>query len=246
MKTTRLQTTCLLTCLLFLAANPASAFYNASTGRWISRDPVGEPGGLNLYDFAANSALGRVDKDGLKTYDFDKETYYGAIAFQAGDTVIFPGGTSVTVQSGDQNATAKYKCLLEKLGFTYSSPKFPIYWGVFSGGATAWTLDYGWPSKRPTFFDRQRMDPPTTLNADLNSVTVWHEIKGHNIDGAEDGAAFDAKYEAPVHEAIKKAKSALMCGWCVPKDGSRIYTIPNEFFQYMCDCAINAPPERNK
>jgi RHS repeat-associated protein len=221
-------------------------YFNGSTGRWLSRDPIEETGGLNLYEFALNSPVERVDKNGLTTYDFDKNTYYRSIDFQPGDIVIFPGGSKVVVQPGGQDAIAKYKCLLSKLSFNYSSPSFPVYWANFIKGGTAWTLDYGIPSKRPTFFDRQRMDPPTTINAELNSVTVWHEIKGHNIDGAADGAAFDAKYEAPVYAAIKNAKLVLECMWCEPKDGSRHYMVPNRFFRYMCECGINAPPARNQ
>jgi RHS repeat-associated protein len=148
-------------------------YYNASTGRWLSKDPMEETGGLNLYEFALNSPVELVDKNGLTTYDFDKNTYYRSINFQPGDIVIFPGGAKVMVQSGDQSAIAKYKCLLSKLGFDYSSPSFPVNWAIFNNGGTAWTLDYGIPSKRPTFFDKQRMDPPTTVNAELNLVTVW-------------------------------------------------------------------------
>jgi RHS repeat-associated protein len=40
-------------------------FYNPSTGRWISRDPVAEKGGLNLYGFVANAPLCRADRLGL-------------------------------------------------------------------------------------------------------------------------------------------------------------------------------------
>ena len=36
-------------------------YYNASTGRWLSRDPIAEKGGANLYAFARNDAQDRVD-----------------------------------------------------------------------------------------------------------------------------------------------------------------------------------------
>jgi hypothetical protein len=37
------------------------AFYSPSTGRWLSRDPIGERGGKNLYQFALNYPVGRID-----------------------------------------------------------------------------------------------------------------------------------------------------------------------------------------
>ena len=39
-------------------------YYNASSGRWLSRDPLGEKGGLNLYGFVYNNPPNLVDKDG--------------------------------------------------------------------------------------------------------------------------------------------------------------------------------------
>ena len=39
-------------------------YYNASTGRWNSRDPLEEAGGLNLYLFAENAPIGKVDSNG--------------------------------------------------------------------------------------------------------------------------------------------------------------------------------------
>lgn len=39
--------------------------YNPSTGRWLSRDPIGEKGGLNLYGFVGNDPIGHFDKKGL-------------------------------------------------------------------------------------------------------------------------------------------------------------------------------------
>jgi len=42
-------------------------YCSPSTGRWISRDPIEEAGGLNLYGFALNSAVSDVDVDGRVT-----------------------------------------------------------------------------------------------------------------------------------------------------------------------------------
>ena len=36
-------------------------YYSANTGRWMSRDPIQEKGGLSLYVLAANNAISRVD-----------------------------------------------------------------------------------------------------------------------------------------------------------------------------------------
>ncbi len=39
--------------------------YDSETGRWLSRDPIAESGGLNLYEYCLNDPLGRVDPLGL-------------------------------------------------------------------------------------------------------------------------------------------------------------------------------------
>jgi RHS repeat-associated protein len=40
-------------------------YYNASTGRWLSRDPLGELGGANLYGFLQNNGINDYDLHGL-------------------------------------------------------------------------------------------------------------------------------------------------------------------------------------
>ena len=42
--------------------------YNSTLGRWLSRDPIGERGGLNLYGFVGNAPLSCVDPFGLSYY----------------------------------------------------------------------------------------------------------------------------------------------------------------------------------
>jgi RHS repeat-associated protein len=38
--------------------------YDPASGRWLSRDPIGEAGGENLYGFVGNDPVNRVDPDG--------------------------------------------------------------------------------------------------------------------------------------------------------------------------------------
>jgi RHS repeat-associated protein len=40
-------------------------FYHPALGRWASRDPIGERGGVNLYGFVGNGGVSRVDYLGL-------------------------------------------------------------------------------------------------------------------------------------------------------------------------------------
>jgi hypothetical protein len=44
-------------------------YYDAITGRWPSRDPIEERGGMNLYGFVANTPVLKVDHLGLIGFD---------------------------------------------------------------------------------------------------------------------------------------------------------------------------------
>lgn len=43
----------------------AQAFFDPAAGRWLSRDPIGERGGVNQYVFVRNNGLNRLDYLGL-------------------------------------------------------------------------------------------------------------------------------------------------------------------------------------
>jgi len=42
----------------------AAAYYSPNQGRWLSRDPIGEEGGLNQHAFVENRPTNAVDPDG--------------------------------------------------------------------------------------------------------------------------------------------------------------------------------------
>lgn len=62
-------------------------YYDPVTGRWPSRDPIGERGGINLYGMVGNDAVGRWDYMGL------------AIILPVGDELPSVGGSTHTTNS---------------------------------------------------------------------------------------------------------------------------------------------------
>lgn len=59
--------------------------YDADLGRWISRDPIGELGGLNLYGYVENNPLSRTDPSGRNP----------VVVGAAIGTFIEPGGGTI-------------------------------------------------------------------------------------------------------------------------------------------------------
>jgi RHS repeat-associated protein len=53
-------------------------YYAPEMGRWLSRDPIAETGGVNLYGFVRNDAVNQWDKLGLTTDD-NEGVYPGPI-----------------------------------------------------------------------------------------------------------------------------------------------------------------------
>jgi hypothetical protein len=53
--------------LLIVADAHAMRWYSPNTGRWLSRDPIQEEGGLNLYGFVGNSPVNAIDLFGMYT-----------------------------------------------------------------------------------------------------------------------------------------------------------------------------------
>lgn len=51
-------------------------YYSAETGRWLSRDPIEERGGVNLYGFIGNDGVNKVDVLGLTIAELYKALIY--------------------------------------------------------------------------------------------------------------------------------------------------------------------------
>ena len=84
-------------------------YYNPRDGRWLSRDPLGEAGGINLYAFCGNDPVNRIDPLGLAY----------------GNPVLGPGG----MWPSDPYAPG---------GDCYVPPAPPAGWGGAIGNGLDW------------------------------------------------------------------------------------------------------------
>ena len=48
-------------------------YYSLPSGRWISRDPITEFGGPNIYAFVRNAPLNHIDPKGLYNYEWEDD-----------------------------------------------------------------------------------------------------------------------------------------------------------------------------
>lgn len=61
----------------FATVQTSLGFYNPITGKWLSRDPIGENGGDNIYVFAGNDPVGEIDFLGLLAASVHSIVYRG-------------------------------------------------------------------------------------------------------------------------------------------------------------------------
>ena len=95
-------------------------YYQVSNGRWLSRDPIEETGGLNLYGYVSNNPTDFVDGDGRMA------VAAGTLAGAEIGTLILPGvGTVIGAVVGTVVAVVVVVVVVEELAkpTPYVEPK---------------------------------------------------------------------------------------------------------------------------
>lgn len=80
--------------LALICVGHATAFYNPQVGRFASRDPIWERGGINLYGFVANNPIAKHDYLGLVGMGNLHLIECGRCYCGTADRWFFPGGAN--------------------------------------------------------------------------------------------------------------------------------------------------------
>jgi hypothetical protein len=118
--------------LLLICIQTAQAFYNPSTGRWLSRDPANEDAGFNLHGFVGNNPITQADDLGMEFYAVDgtwanargrsnpwwlsRETTEYPSRYWPGPTDGLAGGDAYQIANTVYNAIQLDFCVAKKCG----------------------------------------------------------------------------------------------------------------------------------
>ena len=115
---------------ILLCALSSAAFYNPNTGRWVSRDPIEEKDGPNLYTCARNGPLNFIDNLGRNCLDpcgFAKAMGWdiGPDGSRASAGVVCCGGKKYTCIYKQPIAVGKAKEIILGCMFDHEQSHFP-------------------------------------------------------------------------------------------------------------------------
>jgi RHS repeat-associated protein len=111
--------------------------YDPRLGRWLSRDPIWESGGINLYGYVGGDPVGWVDPSGLllgglvdagESYGEEAAQYWADLAVQTGNPIYdVPGALAALWTSDTSDATASTLLLGIGIGRYLDRPYWQYY-----------------------------------------------------------------------------------------------------------------------
>lgn len=218
---------------LFLMPS-AQAYYNASAGRWLNRDPEEEKGGLNLTCFVMNKPTISYDYLGLNP-NIAPGTRLGLDLDQGGKTTLTVGNHF----TAEEKALAtKALCLLRKLiGNVHTPPWSEMYWATMTDSKTKQLNECinGATYDGSVFINQsKRPSKPCWLGALVQLASTLAHEADHFYTGSTDapGGPGD-RIDTAAQNALAKALRTQLCGCC-----NHQWHYWNLLEKYACECGV--------
>jgi len=127
-------------------------YYSPMLGRWISRDPIKEHGGYNLYVMTGNAPLVHIDRLGLVTYDYRPTNIRNMPWYSIPDIGLGDADDGLAVGDTDQHVHLSGRCVQQlnsagncecRMSFTISEYDHIRIGESYAGDADLARLIYG-------------------------------------------------------------------------------------------------------
>ncbi|MGE0087827.1 MAG: RHS repeat-associated core domain-containing protein, partial [Desulfococcaceae bacterium] len=163
--------------------------YSANLGRWTSRDPIGEDGGLNIYGFVGNSPINKWDRLGLIWGEVVSGAGAGIQYHVSGQIVTKIKGIELYISGSPNPAT------------TYRGPKTSILhvWRSGNKGSNLLRLDF---HSLPT-----GSDTPGQWHWNVNELDVARRI---GITATDHTPSAFARYAGKTLKVVRYAGKAFL------------------------------------
>jgi len=125
--------------------------YDAELGRWLSRDPIGEERGLNLYVYVASDPVNLWDPFGLENYSFNVITIIRPPDIESGtksiQTVNVDASTGKIISATSQVGTTSFFGLFDVKGVKNLSQEVELKNGVLKVRLKGYAQSKGFPAR---------------------------------------------------------------------------------------------------
>jgi RHS repeat-associated protein len=170
--------------------NYRARFYCPASGRFLSPDPVGQSGGLNLYAYCGNNPVNLVDPSGLESCsansrvpDSFEDAFWETAAWQSGVNPVMAGLSALkSASEGDAEGAGMSLLGVLPVGKAGKAVEEAIQSGIIPGVATR--LTFGWAWKIPV-----NEIPGRLSNEQMLALQAQHGTEFAQIYVAGEGAA---------------------------------------------------------
>ena len=127
-------------------------YYAPGFGRWVSRDPIREKGGHNLYGMTGNAPLTRLDRLGLVTFDYRPANIINMRWYSMPEDDLGDAGDAVIGGDAEQHVRVSGRCVQQlnlagncecRLQFTIREYDKIVINEMYAGDASIARLIYG-------------------------------------------------------------------------------------------------------
>ena len=190
-------------------------YYNASMGRWISRDLIGEWGGQNLYGFVLNRVTSQVDRDGRIPIEGPAPTVRcrkcACKSVTISGSPVAPPGLGWYIAGNPGNSYGMYGSLMTITWQVIGDPRECTY-GQDESGHTIATSSTGPRRKKEKVYENTQDVSKVAPVTYASTSATYHDEMGIGFKAPRDNGEWEYKLDLTINFTCTSSDGTKMTG----------------------------------